>query len=161
MWTFRKISIVCLLLSILMGNYLVQNSMNKEEYSSVTGYIEFLDSTYKDHPSRHMGKYRYLKLSGYNYPFELFIGNDAGDFKPKFEQIDNLKQHDLVTTYYYETEDTFEDQLNRFAQFIDKNEDSYYEKGNSHRVLGYIVISFWVLMTAGSYVLYKKGIIPF
>lgn len=115
-WTLRKILSICLLLSVMMGVFLFQNSKEKDEYMSVTGHIEFIENTYENHPSRNLGKYRYLILDTYPYPFELFIGKDAGDFKPKFEQIDNLKPNDLITVYFYETNNTHQEQIKIFRE---------------------------------------------
>jgi hypothetical protein len=51
----------------------------------------------------------------------------VGDFKLKFERIDQLDKLDLVSVYFYETNSTHQNGLNRFAQFIDKDGEPYYE----------------------------------
>lgn len=157
MWTLKKILFVCLSLFVMIVVFLFQNSKEKDEYLSITGYVEFMENSYKGFPKRNLGKYRYLKVDGYPYPFELFVGKDAGDFKPKFEQIDKLKQGDLVTVYYYETDNTHEEQINRFVQFVDKEGVSFFEIGNVHKVLGYFMLFLIFLLAVGGYVLYKKG----
>jgi len=112
-------------------------------------------------PVRHHGKYRYLEIDGYPYPFEIFVGNEPGDFKPKYERIDNLKQGDTVSIFYYETENTKNEGINRFIQFIDKDGQSFFERGNSNKLMGIAFIGLSIMLTVSGLVLWKLKKIPF
>jgi len=57
-----------------------------------------------------------LQIEGYSYPFEIFVGKESADFKPKYEQVDNLKVGDIISVFYYETVDTQREGVNRFFQ---------------------------------------------
>lgn len=151
----RGIIAVSIALSIGMIFYIQMNSKKKFEYEKTAGPITYLDKQLGQLPVRDMGKYRYLIVDDYEYPFEIFVGNESGDFKPKFEQIDNLKLGDTITVFYYQTEDTKNEGINRFIQFIDKKNDSYFERGNSSKTLGIVVISLCVLLAIAGVVLWK------
>jgi hypothetical protein len=152
------ISIVLMTMTIV---YIQLNSKEKSEYEKHTGQITYLDKQLGNLPVRHLGKYRYLKIDSYEYPFEMFVGNESGDFKPKFEQIDELKLGDTVTVYYYQTNDVTKKGINRFVQFIDKENVSYFERGNSQKTLGVVMISICVLLLIGGVILWKKKKIEF
>lgn len=151
----RSIILVSIALIAMAVMYMNLNSKEKSDYEKRTGQITFLDKQYEQLPVRDLGKYRYLKIDSYEYPFELFIGNASGDFKPKFEQIDQLKQGDTITVFYYETESTLNEGINRFIQFIDKENSSYFERGDSSKTIGWVVISICILLIAGGVVLWR------
>ena len=151
----RTIIAVAVTLTAVMIAYVQLNSKEKIEYDKITGQIIYLEQQLGQWPTRDLGKYRYLKVAGYEYPFEIFIGDESGDFKPKFEKIDQLKLGDTVTVFYYQTENTMNEQLNRFIQFIDKNDSSYFERGDSSKTLAAVVICICMLMTIGGFILWK------
>ena len=157
----RGIIAVSITLTVMMIVYIQRESKEKLEYEKNTGQITCLDKQLGNLPTRNLGKYRYLVIDGYEYPFEIFVGNESGDFKPKFEQIDKLKQGDTVTVYYYQTNDVIEAGVNRFVQFIDKDNVSYFERGNSQMTLSVVAISICVLLLIGGVVLWKKQKISF
>lgn len=157
----RGIIAVSIALTGFMIFYIQKNSNEKSEYEKTTGQILYLDKQLGQLPVRDFGKYRYLQVKGYKYPFEIFIGNESGDFKPKFEKVDNLNLGDTITVYYYQTDDTMNEGINRFIQFIDKNEKSYFERGNSSKAIGVIVISICGLLTVGGLMLWKRRKIEF
>ena len=157
----RGIIAVSILLTVMTIVYIQMNSKGKFEYEKTTGKILYLEKELGQLPVRHVGKYRYLQVDGYKYPFEIFVGNESGDFKPKFEQIDNLKPGDIITVFYYETEHTRSEALNRFIQFIDKKNESFFERGSSSKTLGVVLICFCVLMVAGGIVLWRLKKINF
>ena len=157
----RGIIAVSIAITVIMIVYIQSNSKEKSEYEKNTGQITYLEKQLGDLPVRHLEKYRYLKIDSYEYPFEIFVGNESGDFKPKFEQIDKLKLGDTVTIYYYQTNDVIKDGINRFVQFMDKENISYFERGNSQKTLGVVVISICILLLIGGVVLWKKKKIEF
>jgi len=157
----RVIIAVSIAVTIMMIFYIQMNSKEKSEYKKNTGQIIYLDKQLGNLPVRNMGKYRYLKINGYEYPFEIFVGNEPGDFKPRFEQIDKLILGDTVTVYFYQTNDVIKDGINRFVQFIDKNNISYFERGNSKNAFGFVVILMCVLLLICGIILWKMKKIEF
>lgn len=147
--------------SVLMLVFIKMNSKEKFEYESTIGQITYLDKQFGQLPTRDLGKFRYLVVDSYQYPFEIFVGSEAGDFKPKFEQIDNLRLRDKVTVFYYQVENTKVEGVNRFVQFIDKDNVSYFERGDSSKTIGTVVISLCILLAIGGLVLWKMKKIGF
>src|SRR5690242_18263935 len=98
--TFRGITAISIVLAIMAIFYVKNNSREKKDYAKTTGEIVYLDKHLGELPFRDVGKYRYLKLEGYEYPFEIFVGKDPGDFSPKYDQIDDLKPGDRVSVFY-------------------------------------------------------------
>ena len=101
-------------------------------------------------------KHRYLKIDTYPYIFEIFIGKDVGDFKPKYEQIDNLKIGDKIHIYYDELIDTRLEKINRLAQFIDKDGVSFFERGTSDVTMGIFAIFLAIINVFIGYVVFQK-----
>jgi len=157
----RVIIAVSITVTAIMIVYIQRESKEKYEYEKITGQKTYLDKQLGDLPVRHFGKYRFLEIDSYEYPFEIFIGNESADFKPKFEQIDKLKFGDTVTVYFYQTDDVIKKGINRFIQFIDKENISYFERGNSSKTLGVVIIFICVLLLIGGIVLWKKQKIDF
>ncbi|MEO6230574.1 MAG: DUF3592 domain-containing protein [Ferruginibacter sp.] len=151
----RGIIAALILLIALMVFHIQMNSKQKFEYEKTTGQIVYLDKQLGKLPITNPGKYRYLKIQGYEFPFEIFVGNESGDFKPKFEQIDSLKVGDNVTVFYYQTNNTKEERINRFTQFIDKGDKSYFERGNSGKTVGFFVIFMCVFFILAAIILWK------
>ena len=60
----------------------------KEEFIKVEGVITYLKNSYKQFPARSSTKFRYLMIDKSERVFEIFIGKEAGDFKPDLEKID-------------------------------------------------------------------------
>lgn len=112
-------------------------------------------------PFRDIGKYRYLMLQGYPFPFEIFVGKDPGDFSPKYDQIDNLRPGDVVSVFYYETEYTQEEKINRYIQFIDKGETSFFEQGDSQWTMAWVAVGLMCFVIAGAFALWKFKKIEF
>lgn len=135
---FRVISAVSVIIIIFMLFVMRRDSQQKKNYDKVSGTIAYIDQQFGKWPNRDFGKYRYIRLDEYPYTFELFIGKDVGDFKPKFEQVDKLALGDVITVYYYETNDMQNDGINRHAKFIDKESMTYFEAGNSINLLAFL-----------------------
>ncbi len=157
----RGIIAVSIVLAALAIVNIQMNSKGKVEYEKTTGQIIYLDKQLGQLPTRNLGKYRYLEVDGYAYPFEIFVGNESGDFKPKFEQIDNLVLGDTVTVFYYQTGNTKEERINRFIQFIDKGDRSYFERGDSSKTLGVVLVFMCMLLAIGGLILWKMKKIKF
>ena len=160
-FTFRATVAFSIAMTGIVLFYLHKNAQEKSAYDSITGKIMMLEQRYDKWPIRNVGKFRYLGIEGYPYVFEIFVGNEPGDFSPEFEQIDSLRVGDVVSIYYYETNDTRADRLNRFAKFIDKGSKSYYEDGDSGLTIGIVMVILMVVLVAGSWVLWKRGKMPY
>lgn len=157
----RGIIAISVTMVILTIAFIYMNSKEKSEYENSIGQITYLDRQLGELPVRNIGKYRYLMIATYDYPFEIFVGNESGDFKPKFEQIDNLKVGDTVSVFYYQTENTMMEGINRFIQFVDKDDKSFYERGSSNRTLGIVLILLSVLLATGGLILWKTNRIKY
>ena len=138
---FRVILIVALCLGAFAVWKMNQDSKPKEQYEKLSGTITYIDKRLGALPNRDLGKYRYLKIDNYKYPLEIFIGKDAGDFKPKFEKIDSLKVGDAISIYHYSSDDTQNQGINRVIQFIEKNNVLYFERGDASKIIGISILA--------------------
>jgi len=131
----------------------VNDSKDKEEYDTSTGTIEYFDKEFQNLPSRHKGDFRYLKIDSYPYLFEIYKPNN----EPTEMTIDDLKVGDRIDIYYYETSDTRNIGLNRFAQFIDKMGEPYFVRSGFQKQLGFVIIGLSILLNIMAFVFWKKG----
>lgn len=157
---FRTIAAIAVVMSLLAGYMLFRDTQEKEAFEKINGNITFIDKQFGKWPIRHQGKYRYIQLDSYPYTFELFVGKEPGDFKPRFEQVDALKVGDPVTVYQDGSGGT-EEGISRNVMFIDKNGVSYFEKGNSTMAIGIAIFIIAGLLVLFAYYQWKKGKIPF
>jgi hypothetical protein len=134
---------------------LLRGQKEKKEFYKIAGRITYLGKTYQEFPTRHAGKYRYLQIDTYPKVFEVFIGNESGDFKPDFEQIDQLKAGDPLLIYYDEFSGEDDPRINRLAQYIDKDQQSYYVRGSWDKYLGYFLMGAGVAI--GILLLYLRS----
>ena len=156
---FKK-SISALLLSIVICLFFLQRADKaKNLFSKINGVIISLDKINDNYPGKDSSKFRYLQTDNYPKPFELFIGKDAGDFKPKFENIDNLKLGDSITVYFDESYKTQNKPVNNLVYFIDKGLEPFFIEGNSKKNLIYGIIGFCAIFVLVLLILKKKAII--
>lgn len=132
---------------------IVNNSKDKQEYDKSTGTIEYFDKEYQNLPARHKGDFRYLKIDNYSFMFEIYEPNS----EPTTKTIDDLTVGDTIDIYYYETADTRNSELNRFAQFIDHKKEPYFIRNGFQQQLGYVLIGFCVLLNLMAFVFWKMG----
>jgi hypothetical protein len=151
----------CITILVLGFGILTRGQKKKEGFQRVSGSVVGIAHTMAGQSNRHEGKMRYLQVSGYSKPFELFIGKDPGDFSPAFEALDKLKTGDVVTVYYDEDETNAADAavVNRLAQFIDQGQQPYFIRGSKDKYGGYFFISLAACMGVGLLLLKKKGTI--
>lgn len=131
----------------------LNNSKDKKEYDKSTGIIEYYDKEFQNLPTRHKGDFRYLKIDTYPYLFEIYEPNS----EPTKNKIDYLKVGDEIEIYYYETSDTRNIGLNRFTQFIDKNEQPYFIRNGFQKQFGFVVIGLSILLNVMAFLFWKKG----
>lgn len=132
------------------------NSKDKEEYLKSHGRIEYLELEYQHLPARHKGDYRYLKVEGYPYIFEIYEPNG----EPTIKSIDHLKVGDVIDIYYYETSDTRNSGLNRFTQFIDYLGQPYFIRNDFQKELGFSLMGLCLLIGVIAFFLAKKEKLP-
>lgn len=140
---------------------LTRGQKQKHDFNSITARIISIGRTFPGAFNRHEEKTRYVQVGNYPKAFELFIGHDLGDFSPALEKIDALKVDDIVTVYYDEEETNAADDatVNRLAQFIDKDGQPYYIRGNKDKYGGYGIIAAGVLIGLTLLILKRKGTI--
>jgi hypothetical protein len=72
-----------------------------------------------------------------------------------------LKTGDIVTAYYYENSSTKEDGINRFLQFLEKDNKLYFKRTDFAIKLGCVMIALLLASMCLFYILYKKNKIPY
>jgi hypothetical protein len=94
-----------------------------------------------------------LKVNSYPYVFEISAPNSERTEK----SIDDLKTGDLVDVYYYEIQNTHDEKLNRFTQFIDHNNKPYFIRNGFQQQLSHVIIILSILLNLMSYIFWKMG----
>lgn len=151
-------SVLVLCIVIILGIFIyVRAEKEKTSFESVTGKIIFLDKSIATFPNKDTTKYRYIQLDIYPKAFEVFIGKEEGDFKPKFEAIDKLKMNDIITIYFDENLYTQNDQINRLSYFIDRDRETIFIKGGKEKYIALFIIGVSLLLILMLIVLKQKG----
>jgi hypothetical protein len=153
--SFSSVICACVFIFIVGSVSVYRNSLSKNSLMSTSGKIIFLDKNYQEWPIRNFDKYRYIKIDNYRMPFEISIGKEWDDFKPKFEAIDKLSVGDQITIYYVKNESS--KGINQSVKFIDKDGKSYFERGSSGKMTGVFIILSSVIIAIASYYGYRKG----
>lgn len=148
--SFRVIFIIAAIIIAAMIYMIMLSSKEKTDYQKSSGKIIYLDKQFEEYPNRDLGKYRYLKLNTYPYIFEMYSDEQSS-------RIDNLKVGDSVNVYYYETNNTHSEQINRFLQYLEKDNKVFFQRGNSNKIAGFVVIGLAIILIVGSFLLYKNG----
>jgi hypothetical protein len=147
--TFRSITFISLAIMITSILHVRFNSKQKEEYDYVQGRITYLDQEMGDLPSRDKGKYRYLIVDTYPFPFEIYADDQAN-------KIDNLNIGDQVSIFFYETRYTKSDRVNRYIQYLEKEGMVYFKRDNLQKITGYILITISLLLIIFAFALWKS-----
>ena len=126
---------------------------DKSSFEKTRGKIVLFNKENGLSTNNNSSNFRYLKVDSHPKTFELFIGKDWGDFKPKFEKVDDLKIGDSVTIYFDENFKTESDTINRLAYFIDRGQEPIFVKGSWEKYLAYfifgsVLIILFVLVVA-------------
>ena len=129
---------------------------DKADYASVTGQVVYIDEALGDLPKRHIGDYRYLIVDTYPFPFEIYQPNS----EPTALDLDSLQTDDRVTVYYFERNNTYENQLNRFAQFVDRGNTPVFVRDGFQKRMGYWMIAGSIGVMLLGLVLGKTGHLP-
>ena len=131
----------------------INNSKEKSQYDKYTGTIEYFDKEFQNLPIRNKGDYRYLKIDTYTYIFEIYEPNS----EPTKNKIDDLKVGNTVDIYCYETSNTRNEGINRFIQYIDKQNQPYFIRNGFQKQLGYVLIGLCISINLITLLLWKKG----
>ena len=149
----RGILLASLVVGGLAALVITNNTKEKSEYDLTTGVIQYLEKNISILPLRHKGDYRYLKISSYPYPFEIYEPNSL----ETSETIDDLKYSDTIDVYYYETSNTHTEVINRYVQFIDHNNNPHFIRSGFQKQLGYILVGLALLLNVMGFIFWKMG----
>ena len=157
---FKKSLLACVLI-VGFGIYLsIRGSKEKAEFENVTGKIDYFDKTFGEINYRNKGNHRFIHIVDFPLVFNIFVGNEPGDFGPKYEQLDKLNIGDEITVYYAEKTPLQRNQdlrFNKTVQFIDKNGQTYFIRGNKDKYGGYFFIGIGILLAITLVILKQVG----
>ena len=151
---FKKL-LISLFILLCLGAYLTSiKFMSKDSFTKISGRITYLENHYHQYPLRDFGKFRYIALDTYPYIIELFVGKDAGDFSPEYENLGGLKTGDEITIYYDDDSDISKENINRTTEYIYKVNICYFHNGNNSFYVGIFIL----IMTCLGFIflLYQK-----
>ncbi len=148
--SFRVLLALSIVSILGVGFFIKNNSRSKNDYQQITGRLIYLDSKLGDLPYRDLGKYRYMRIEGYPYPFEIYADEQGAS-------LDSLRKGDKVTAWFYETDNTREERINRFLQYLEENKKLYFKRTDFTANLGYILIAMILAALWLFYWFYKKG----
>lgn len=144
---------------IFMAGYLITRSDKpREDFLYQKGTISYLSQVHPLQPqSEPRPKKVYLVLNEHGRIFELFTGEDKGDFSPRVNRLQELKVGDEVEIYFEETAKTQSQSVNRLLQYLDKNGDLYYLRSKADKYIGYfILVCSALLLLLGIYMKVKS-----
>lgn len=151
-------SISGLLFAMALGFLLFTRAdKSKSSFQNVSGIITSFSNSIESFPDKDSSKFRYLQLDNFPKTFELFIGKGSGDFRPKFEKIDDLKIGDSVLIYFDENYKTQQDPINRLVYFIDKGGEVIFIKGGFEKYLACFIIGISLISILTLVILKRKG----
>ena len=157
---FKKSLIACLLI-IGFGIYLTtRGTKEKTEFENITGRIDYFDKTFQEINYRGKGDHRFIHVVDFPVVFDLFVGKATGDFSPEFENLDNLKIGDEITVYYAAKtpfQKNTDLRFNKTVQFIDKDNQAYFIRGNKDKYGGYAAMGFGMIMVVSLVLLKRTG----
>ncbi len=142
-------SVTYLVLAIVLSAlFALRQYDNKTDLRKATGIVTAISNINDHFPGKDTARYRYLQLSAYDKPFQLFIGKSTGDFSPQLDKIAALSPGDSVTVYFRESDQTISSPVNNLAHFIDRGATPIFIKGNAGKWLVWGMAVFCVLMIA-------------
>lgn len=151
-------SVVGLLFCFAIGIFLIARANKpKADFQKLTGKITYLLNKLPNEEVRKEGKERYLQLENSDRIFNIFVGRDWGDFKPKFEIIDSLKIGDNIELYYDDNYTTESNQINNLTQYIDNNGKAFFIKGKMDETFGKFLMGISTLGILVLFLLKRKG----
>ena len=144
--------------TVFLGVFIIARSeKSKSEFTKVSGRLISINNSNQFAPRQDTSKFRYLLIDSYPKIFEIFIGKDFGDFKSKFENIDNLRANDDITIYFDNNFQTEDDPINRLTYFIDKGQERIFVKGTWEKNMGIFLTGLSLLIFVALLILKQKG----
>ena len=134
--------------------FIFLNTKAKSDYEHLTGKITYLEKSFGEYPSRNMGKYRYLNINNYAHVFEIYADEQSS-------KIDSLNNGDIVTAYFYETNSTNIEGINRYLQYLEKDNIIFYKKTSFSIIIGFVLIILAAILIMMSYIFYKQNKISY
>ena len=157
---FKKSIIGCLII-LIFGIYLsTRGTKEKDEFEKITGKIDYFDKTFEEINYRNKGDHRFIHVENAPIIFDLFIGKETGDFSPKFEKLDDLNIGDEITVYFDPKtpfQKNSDPRINKTVQFIDKDKEAFFIRGNKDKYGGYAAIAFGIAMSIVLLILKRSG----
>ncbi|RXJ45469.1 sortase family protein [Gelidibacter gilvus] len=157
---FQKSLLACVLI-IGFGIYLfLRGNKEKAQFDNVTGKIDYYDKTFGEINYRGKGNHRFIRIMEFPLIFDIFVGKASGDFGPNFEKLDNLKIGDEITIYYANKtllQKKQDYRFNKSVQFIDKDGEAYFIRGNKDAYGGYFFIGIGVVIAIALVILKQTG----
>jgi len=151
-------SVLGLLFCFVIGVFLITRANRpKADFQKLTGKITYLSNRLPNEDILKDGKERYLQIENSDRLFNIYVGKDWGDFKPKFEIIDSLKIGDNIDLYFDDNYKTESEQINNLTQYIDSNGKPYFIKGKMDTSFGMFLIGLSVLSILILYLLKRNG----
>lgn len=154
---FKKSVLALVFCSVLCLIYVQKGDKDRSYFQSVSGILRSLQNTHERHAGFDTSRYRYIQIDNYPQPFQIFIGNNATDFKPTYQNIDKLKPGDSLTIYFEENYRTRSEAVNNLAYFIDRGSETIFIKGNSIKSLIYGLVIFCAVFIVFLIFLKVKG----
>lgn len=136
---------------------MIRGTKDKTGFEHVTGHLISINSAFQELTHGNNQKFRYLILDNYAKAFEIFVGKDWGDFKPKYERIDELNKGDLIDVYFDPSIHEDDSRISKLVQFIDKSGQPYFIRGDSDKTMGAVGLVFSVLFAALLFYLKQLG----
>jgi hypothetical protein len=144
----------CFVLGILL---ISRANKPKTDFLKLTGKITYFSNKLPNEEVQKNGKERYLKIENSDRIFNIFVGRDWGDFKPKFEIVDSLKVGDNIELYYDDNYKTESNQINNLTQYIDNNGKVFFIKGKMDETFGKYLMGISALSIMVLYLLKRSG----
>jgi hypothetical protein len=154
---FRK-SVTALSICIFMCFFYAQKGdKERNAFQNISGIVNSIENINEHYSGKDISKFRYIEINNYPQSFQIFIGKSTGDFRPEFENIDNVKVGDSLTIYFEESSKTRNAAVNNLAYFIDRKSETIFIKGNSIKIMIYGLAIFCTLFIVLLIILKAKG----
>jgi hypothetical protein len=151
-------SLFALTAIFVFGIFLIlRGAKDKSDFIRTDGTITYLDKVYQELPFRNQGNFRYLKVDGYSKIFEIYVGNDFGEFSPKYNNLDSLKTGEQITIFYDNVSTERDQRLNQHLQKVEKGNVIFFITGQRDLILGSIFIGSAVFLFSVLFIQWKKG----
>jgi hypothetical protein len=123
-------------------------SKNKTNLNMVNGIVLSLKNTILHYEGKDSSNYRFLEVTNYEKPFEIFLGKYSWDFKPDLQKVDQLKLGDSVKVWYDESFATNGSSFNNLTYIIERNGEDIYVRGKSSALKVYLLLILTIIVSS-------------